>query len=120
VHLPIQHNWPLMLRRKTKAKRIIVDSVKDHFIPHTVDKLTEKLMCEAFISLYQSSCVSRQMLLQNKLSTIHISKTDIVVSYLARITKSRDQFHAIRIVVEDKESVSIALNGLVVSWRPFV
>jgi hypothetical protein len=41
------------------------------------------------------------------------------VSYLARITKSSDQFLPIRIVVEDKELVSISLNGLV-SWRPFV
>ena len=60
------------------------------------------------------------MILQNKLSTICMSKIDTMMSYLARITKSSDQFLAIRIVVEDKELVSISLNELVVSWRPFV
>jgi hypothetical protein len=51
---------------------------------------------------------------------MHMSKTNIVVSYMTRITKLRDQLGAIGTKVEDKELVSIALNGLVPSWKPFV
>jgi hypothetical protein len=40
------------VEKEVKAKRIIVDSVKDHFTPHVVDKLTGKLMYEALVGLY--------------------------------------------------------------------
>jgi hypothetical protein len=55
------------------------------------------------------------MLLRNQLSTIHMSKTDTVVSYLTKITELRDQLVAIGTQVEDQELVSISLNGLVPS-----
>jgi hypothetical protein len=72
------------VKKEAKEKRIILDLVKDHFIPHIVDKTISKDMFEALVGLYQSSCVSRQMLLRNKLSAIHMSKTDTMVSYLAK------------------------------------
>ena len=49
-----------------------------------------------------------------------MSKENIVVSYLAKITVLRDQLAPIGIVMEDKELVFIALNRLVPSWRPLV
>jgi hypothetical protein len=49
-----------------------------------------------------------------------MSKTDNVVSYMAKIIELRDQLSAIGMKVEDKELVSIALNGILPSWRPFV
>ena len=58
------------------------------------------------------------MLLQNKLSAIHMNTIDTVVTYLAKITKLRDPLVAIQTTVGD-ELVPIALNRLVPSWRPF-
>lgn len=49
-----------------------------------------------------------------------MSKIDNVVSYMAKITELRNHLSAIGTKVEDKELVSIALNGLLPSWRPFV
>ena len=42
------------------------------------------------------------------------------MSYLTKITKLRDQVDVIWITLENKQLVSIALNGLVASQRPFV
>jgi predicted nuclease of restriction endonuclease-like RecB superfamily len=74
-----------------------------------------KEMFKALIGLFQSSCVSQQMLLQNKLSTIPMTKTDNVVSYMAKIIELRDKLSTFSMKVEDKELVSIDLNGLLPS-----
>jgi hypothetical protein len=50
-----------------------------------------------FQNPYQSNIIgrSRQMLLGNQLSSIHMHKTNTLVSYLTKITKLRDQLTAI-------------------------
>jgi hypothetical protein len=45
---------PAHLRRDVKARRIIIDRVKDHIIPHLFGKKTTKDMWEALVKLYQS------------------------------------------------------------------
>lgn len=106
--------------KEAKEKGLILESMKDHFRPHIAKKKTFKKMFEALFGLFQSSCVSQQMLLQNNIPANKMSKTNIVVNSLSKITKLRDQLPAIGRVVEDKVLVSIALNALVASWRPFV
>jgi hypothetical protein len=64
--------------------------------------------------------ISHKMYLRNKLSAICMSDTDIVASYLMKITELRDQLAAIGVKVEDEELVPIALNGFSTSWKPFV
>jgi len=49
------------------------------------------------------------MLLQIQLSTIHMSKTNTMVSYLTRISVFRDQLVAIGTKVEDQKIVSVSL-----------
>jgi hypothetical protein len=61
--------------------------VKDHLIPHIMGKLAKE-MYEALISLYQSVNVSRKMLLKNKLTSMCMSDTDMVASYLMKITEA--------------------------------
>jgi hypothetical protein len=50
-------------KKEAKVKRIILDSMKDHFIPHISDKKSGKSMFDALVKLFQNSCASRQMLL---------------------------------------------------------
>lgn len=45
-------------KKKAKAKIIILDLMKDHFIPRIAEKMTGKDMFEALVCLFQSSCVS--------------------------------------------------------------
>jgi hypothetical protein len=75
-----------------------------------------KEIYDALIALYRSVSIFRKMFLRNKLSTIHMSETDLVARYLGRITK----LATIEAKVEDEELVPISLNRFTPSWKPFV
>jgi hypothetical protein len=52
---------PMMLanhNKEAKAKRIILNLVKDHIIPHIVEKTTGKDMFDTLVGLFQSTRVS--------------------------------------------------------------
>jgi hypothetical protein len=53
-----------------KAKKIILDAIKDHLIPHVFEKKTTKEMFDALVSFCQSQNISRNMVLQNTLRSI--------------------------------------------------
>lgn len=48
---------------QAKAKCMTLDGVKDHVIPHIVEKDTAKEMWEALTTLYKGTSVQRKMLL---------------------------------------------------------
>jgi hypothetical protein len=39
-------------KREVKTKRVLLDSVKDHLIPHMFEKKTTKDMYDALVALY--------------------------------------------------------------------
>ena len=47
--------WLVVHVKAAKAKRIILDLVKDHLIYHIVEKMTSKLMYGALVGFYWSS-----------------------------------------------------------------
>lgn len=54
------------VKKEAKAKRIILDLVKDHFLPHIVDMfgitsslISSKNMFDTLVGVFQSTCVSR-------------------------------------------------------------
>ena len=72
-------------KKDIKARRIILDSVKDHLIPHILSKTRAYQMWDAFTSLFQSSNENRKMVLREKLKNIKMVKGEVVISYLTRI-----------------------------------
>ena len=46
-----------------KAKRIIIDSVKDHLIPHISEQDSAKKMFDALVNLFESNNTSRRLAL---------------------------------------------------------
>jgi hypothetical protein len=54
-------------KKEVKSKRVILDAVKNHLIPHVSEKKTAKEMFDALVSLYQSKNINRKMILRNKL-----------------------------------------------------
>ena len=48
------------------AKRFIMDGVKDHVVPHIVEKNTTIDMWKALTTLYQGKSVQKKMLLENR------------------------------------------------------
>ena len=60
---------PLATYKKedAKARRIILDGVKDHIVPHISELDTVKKMWDAILNLYQNSTTNRKMILIDKL-----------------------------------------------------
>ena len=57
-----------------KARRIILDAVKDHVIPHILSKDRAHKMWDALTGLFQSSNENRKMVLREKLKSIKMVK----------------------------------------------
>jgi hypothetical protein len=107
-------------KKEIKVERVILDSVKDHLIPHLSKKKTTKEMFDALVGLFQSTNMNRKMVLRNKLRSVQMSRSDNVTNYFMRITQVRDQLAAIGEKTKDIELMNVALNGLPKSWEPFV
>ena len=95
-----------------KAKKVLLDFVKDHLIHHISEKKTTNDMYDALVGLYQSGNTNRKLILRHKLWFVEMSKADTVASYLMRITQIRDQLVAIGEAVDDIMLVNVELNGL--------
>ena len=73
-------------KKNIKARRIILDVVKDYVIPHISSKSHAFLMWDALTSLFQSLNENRKMVLRKKLKSIKMAKAEVVISYLTRIS----------------------------------
>jgi hypothetical protein len=98
-------------KKNVKAKRMLLDVVKDHIIPHVSGKKNAYEMWEALTKLYQSGNQNKKMVLREKLRGTKMSKTDTVTSYLTRISQVRDELMAVGEVFKDDELVRTTLNG---------
>jgi hypothetical protein len=72
-------------QKDVKAKRIILDGVKDHLIPHLSRKNSTRDMWEALKSLFQSKNENHKMVLREKLRDTKMTGSDTVTTYLTRI-----------------------------------
>ena len=107
-------------KKNVRAKRIILDAVKDHIIPHVTGRKNAFEMWESLSKLYQSSNQNRKMVLREKLHSIKMSRTDTVTAYLTKLTQIRDELGAVGEKVEDSELVRTALKGFSKPWESFV
>ena len=103
-----------------KARRIILDVVKDHVIPHISSKTRAYQMWDALTSLFQSSNENRKMVLREKLKSIKMAKAEGVIFYLTRISQVRDEPAAVGEVVPGSGLVQTAFNGVSKLWAAFV
>jgi hypothetical protein len=86
------HTTPLMdpkdlvvhEQKDVKARRIILDVVKDHLIPHLSEKTSARDMFLALMNLFQCSNANMKMVLREKL------KNTKMTSYLSKINQVRD------------------------------
>ena len=53
-----------------KAKRIIVDSIKDHLIPHVSSLRTPKEMFDVLSHLYKGNKINQKMMLRTQLKNV--------------------------------------------------
>jgi hypothetical protein len=107
-------------KKSIKAKRFILDAIKDHLIPHLTEKTHAYEMWESLTKLYQSTNENRKMVLREKLKSIKMTKAENVVTYLTRLTQVRDELGAVGEAIADSDLVRTALNGVSKQWVVFV
>jgi len=65
----LELNDPVLLadhkKKMSKAKWVILDSMRDHLIPHIAGKTMEIFLFDALVTLYQSENIYRKMMLWN-------------------------------------------------------
>jgi hypothetical protein len=77
-------------KKDFKTQRVILDSVKDHLIPHLSEKKMTKEMFDALVGLFQSTNMNRKMALRNEIRSMQMYRYDNVTIYLKRITQVCD------------------------------
>jgi hypothetical protein len=73
-------------KKEVKAKRMIMDAIKGHLIPHISEKKTTREMFDALLGLYESENINRKMILHNKLRSVEMTRSNTVTSYLMKVT----------------------------------
>jgi hypothetical protein len=107
-------------KKDAKSKKIILEGVKDHIIPHLASKKTAKEMWTAIIGLYQGTSEARKLVLREKLRNIKMANSESVASYLTRFTQVKDKLARAGETVPDRDMVSFALLGFPKSWENFI
>ena len=70
---------------QVRAKRLIIDGVKDHVIPHIVGKNTAHDMWLALEVMYQGGSVQRRMLLENQMWMFQMMKGEEIDPFHFRL-----------------------------------
>lgn len=92
-------------KKNIKAKRIILDSVKDHIIPHVVGRDFAFQMWESLNNLYQSSNQNRKMVLREKLRSTRMARGESMTTYLTRVSQVWDELAAVGETVDSAELI---------------
>ena len=93
-----------------KARRIILDGVKDHIVPHISELDRAKKMWDAILNLYQNATTNRKMILKEKLKNTQMNQGEDVTSYLTKLRIVKDELATIGDNLVDDGLVRIALN----------
>ena len=76
-------------KNDTKARRIILEGVRDHIIPHLNEKKTvyEMFKFKAIFNLFQASSDVTKLALKEKLRSKQMSKDEPIITYLSKFTQ---------------------------------
>jgi hypothetical protein len=103
-----------------KTKRIVVDSIKNHLIPHVSTLKTPKQMMDALSRLFEDKNINRKMTLMTQLKNVKMQNLETIQSYFTRVSQIKEQLEAIEDSVEEVEITMITLNRLPNSWESFI
>ena len=70
-----------------KARRTLVDLVKDHLVPQILAKNTTKRMFKSLKKLFEHSSINVTLTLRNQLSNMKMAKSESIASFFMRNTK---------------------------------
>ena len=100
--------------------RIIVDSIKYHFIPQVSSKKKPKKMYDSLSRMYEGRNINRKMNLRAQLKFIKMRKGESIQYYFTRESQLREQLNSIGDTLDEDELVMTTLNGLTRPWDSFI
>ena len=83
------------LHKKNLAKRIIVDSIKDHLIRQVSSLKTPKEMFVSLTKLFEGKSINQNMTLRNQLKNVKIQNAETIQSYFTRVSQIKEQLEAV-------------------------
>ena len=102
-----------------KARRIILEGVRDHIVSNLNGKDTPYAMWQALIDLFQNNSDHRKLALKYNIWKIKMDKGDIMPQYLIIFTQCRDELGSVNITVVEDDLVILALLGLPKRWHSY-
>ena len=78
-----------------KAKKIIVDSIKDHLIPQVSSLKTPKAMFDALTKLFEGKNINRKMTLRNQMKNVKIQNVETIQYYFTRVSQIKEQLEVV-------------------------
>jgi hypothetical protein len=103
-----------------RAKRIIVDSIKYHFIPQVSSKNTLKDIFDALTRMYEGKNINRKMNLRTQLKNTKMQKGETNQDYFYRVSQFKEQLEAIGDNLDEVELIMTTLDGLTRAWDAFI
>ena len=103
-------------KNSVKAKKIIVDSIKDHLLPQVSSLKTPKEMFNALTKLFEGKNINQKLNLRNQLKDVKIQNVETIQAYFTRDSQIKEQHEE----VENTKIVITTLNGLLGSWDSFI
>jgi hypothetical protein len=103
-----------------RAKRIIVDSIKDHLIPYVSSKKTQKEIFDALNRLYKGKNINQKINLRTQLKNTRMQRGESIQEYFSKISKFKEQLEAIGDTIDEDKLIMKTLNGLKRTWDAFI
>jgi len=95
-----------------KARRIILEGVRDHIVSNLHGKETPFTMWKALTNLFENNSDHKKLALKDKLKKIKMEKGDSIPKYLTKFTQCEDELGSIGVRFSKDDMVSLALLGL--------
>jgi hypothetical protein len=106
-------------RKVAKARRILLEGVRDHIVSNLHGKSTPYSMWKDLTDLFQNNNDHRKLELKDKLRKIKMEKGDSIPKNLTKFVQCRDELGSVGITVIDDDFVSLALLGLPKNWHSY-
>ena len=112
LELEVEEDKPRWRKDDAKARRILVDSVRDHLVPQILEKTTMRRMFKTLKKLFEHSSINMTLTLRNQLSNMKMMKSEDIASYFMRITELQGKLKSNGENLEEKDLDMTTLNGL--------
>jgi hypothetical protein len=106
-------------KKVAKARRILLEGVRDHIVSSLHGKTTPYAMWKVLTDLFQNSSDHRKLALKDKLRKIKMEKGETIPKYLTKFVQCRDELGSVGITIVVDDLVSLVLLGLPKSWNSY-